>query len=311
MKNFAYDGDYPGYVNGTWKVDEKDGHIWINLPNVVPLQGFPYPFSLHFMESPKEYGRTNFIMSDEVMVIDDFKFDTILKKTYPKVGEQDYYGTVVGHEIDQPVPAHVPKGVTIGSIVIKSKHNNKPIAVINLRSVLALDIVRKVKLRFGVDVRVATYGLATFKDVDLTKGRFMTGDIFYVPAPVEHYRDKRVLVSSPEDYQQFLSSLTNNEQWFSEYSKMQHYSLGSLVPPDFKLITNAEGFTVVNLEGRIKMISGFTGIKSIMIPFCPGISAVIRFTSFTEDSKVYNHLDTTKENFINFNIVTTFAEVIR
>lgn len=311
MKNFNYDGEYPGLVNGDWIVDEKDGHLWLNIPSVGLLNGFPEAYSLHFMESPKEYGSSNFIMHDEVMVINNVQFDKVLKTSVPKTGVQDYYSIKVGQDILAPVPDHVPVGVTIGSILIKTERTKELVSVINLRSVLSLDIVRKLRMRFAIELRTAIYGLQEFKDVDLGAGVKMSLDTFFVPAPIEHFKSKRVLLSSPEHYQTYLAGLTHSDQWFAQYASMPFYAVGNIEPPPFTLTRTEQGLNVIGLMGDVIVKQGYTGIKSIMIPAFPGLNVVIRINSFTQDGVVIPYLDVTKEKFVNFNVVSNFVEVIR
>ncbi len=311
MKNFNYDGQYPGYVDGDWVVDEKDGHLWLNLPNAAVLEGFPDAFSLHLMESAKEYGISNFITNDEVMVFDNFKFDTILKSSHSDGISADYYEVIVGNDITVDVPAHIPEGTTIGSIIIKSKRENKNIAVVNLRTVLSLDILRKVKLRFAIALRTASYGTMTFNNVDLTNGRTMSVDTFFVPAPIDHYKEKRVLVSSPTDHTVFNGTLTNENEWFDRFSEVPYYTLDSLVPPPFTVVKGPAGLSVINVSGTVEIKKGFLGIKSIMIPFCPGLSAVIFIKDFVENGELKTYLDLEQEKYINFGVVTNFLEVLR
>lgn len=311
MNNFNYDGNYPGFVNGEWIVDEKDGHIWISIPGAGVLEGFPHPYSLHLMETPKEYGNAHLDVSDEVMVFDNFKFDSILKSSVPKPGIQDYFETIIGKEITANIPAHVPEGVTIGSIVIKSKVLKKVVGVVNLRTTLSLDILRKVELRFGIAMRVADYGLVSFNNVDLGKGRSMSLDTFFVPAPIRQYQDNMAIFSSPEDYQSFLANLNATTSWFKDYSSMPKYALDSLAPPAHSVKTDSEGRNYIQIRGNVTIKKGFTGVKSIQLPFCPGVNAVIRVNKFIEDGVEKDYLDLTKEKFIDFSILTNFIEVIR
>lgn len=311
MENFNFDGTYPGYVDGDWLVDERDGHVWLNMPNVSLLESFPNSFTLHFMETPKAYGDSNLNLSDEVFSIDDFTFDTILQRNEPKVDVRDYYEVIVGKIVDVTIPNHIPKGITIGSIVIKSTLTNKPVNIINLRNVLSLDILRDVKLHFGIAVRTAPYGLTKFENVNLGNGRTISTDTFFIEAPITDFQNKVVKYSSPEDYIKFLESLANSEDWFKRYGEIDIYDSSSLRGPTFKLKPGPEGLTIVNLEGIFEIIRGFTGIQSIQIPFCPGISVVMRITEFNDKGTKTPFLNFTDGRFVSFNIVTRFIEVSR
>ena len=311
MENFNYDGTYPGYVDGQWLVDERDGHVWLNIPNISLLETFPNNFSLHFMQTPKAYGDDNLNLSDEVLSIDDFSFDKILKRNQPELNVRDYYEVIVGKVLDFTIPDYIPKGVTIGSIVIKSKLTNKPINIINLRNILSLDILQNVKLHFGVAVRTALYGLTAFENVNIGNDRTISVDTFFIETPISDYQDKVVKYSSPTDYTNFLSKLTNTDDWFRRYSEIPVYDSSALGGPVFSLDKNQDGLTIINLKGNFEIIRGFTGIKSIQIPFCPGISVVLRVSEFNDKGIKTPYLNFTNGRFINFNIVTRFIEVAR
>lgn len=311
MENFNYEGTYPGFVNGDWIVDERDGHVWLNIPNVSLLESFPGHMSLHFMETPKAYGDSNLNLSDEIFLVDNFSFDEILERNQPKENVRDYYEVIIGKVLNLEIPNHIPKGVTIGSIIIKNKLDNIPVNVINLRNVLSLNVFRNVKLKFGVAVRVAPYGLNSFKNIDLGNGKSIDVSVFFVDSPLIDFQEKNVRFSSPEDYNSFIDSLPFGDDWFKLYSQMPTYGLDSLVGPMFKLRLSNDGLTTINLEGPVGIVRGFTGIKSIKIPFCPGISAIIRIDSFNDYGTVTPFLNLTNGKNINFNIVTRFIEVNR
>lgn len=311
MENFNYDGTYPGYVDGEWIVDERDGHVWLSVPNTSLLESFPNQMSLHFMETPKAYGDSDLNLNDELFSVDSFSFDNILQRNQPETNVRDYHEVIIGNILDLQVPDYLPKGITVGSIVIKNKASNKPVNIINLRNVLSLNILREIKLKFAIAVRVATYGLSTFNNVNLGNAKTIDIDTFFIESPLLDYQEGRVRFSSPEDYSNFINSLPANDDWFKLYSQMSSYGLDSLKGPTFKLKPGPEGLTMINVEGIFEIIRGFTGVKSIKIPFCPGISAIIRINSFNDLGTVTPFLNFTNGKSINFNIVTRFIEVSR
>lgn len=311
MNNFTYDGQYPGFVNGEWIVDERDGHTWLNIPGSSVLDGFPKEVSIHFMEKPKEYGNPNINLSDSIFSIPAFKFDQILKRNKPIPNERDYYEIVIGHDVDLVVPPHVPPGVTIGSIILQNNETKKLINVINLRNMITLDLLRDIKLHFAVAIRTAVYGLAAFNNVDLGDGRFITFDSFYIESPIEDWVNGKTIYSSPEDYTSFSTALPNNNSWFELYSTIAGYGNDMLKGPDGKVVSKPDGTPVMQLQGTFEIIRGFTGIKSIKMPFCPGISLVMRVTEFNDNGIKTPYLNLLTEKFVNFNFITRLIEVSR
>lgn len=311
MKNFNYDGQYPGYIDGEWIVDEQDGHVWLNLPSTSTLESFPEDIIIHFMENPKEYGNPNITFSDEVFEIRGFKFDNILKRNKKQTNIRDYAEVIIGHDLSTNIPDHIPPGVTIGSIILSNEQSGKIINVINLRNVLVLDLVRKVKFHFGVAVRVAEYGLVSFNNVSVDNTRSISFDSFFVEAPIENYLEGKTTYSSPEDYQNFLSTLTNSSDWFTRYSEMPKYDSTALIGPNVIKKPGPQGLTIMNLEGAFELVRGFTGIKSILMPYCPGVALAIRFTNFHDHGTDTPYLNLLTEKFIKFNFLTRMLEPSR
>lgn len=311
MKNFIYDGSYPGYVDGHWIVDERDGHIWLNVPGHALLQSFPKTMTLVFLETPKEYGTPNLSIADEVMRIEDFKFDQVLARKKPISGSSDYYEVIVGKEIVLTLPDHVIPGINIGSIALIDKEINQIVSVINLRDTISMSWQRTIEFKFAIAIRTATYGLVSYPDVDFGNGIKASLDVFFIDAPINEFNEGRVKYSSPTDYTNFLSTLTNNDEWFSRYSEIPTYSAISLLGPTYKLLKGNDNLTSINLQGELTSVSGFTGVKSICIPFCPGISAVIRFNSFSNPSGHFTYMTFDDKTQINFNILLGLIEVPR
>lgn len=311
MKNFNYDGQYPGYVNGDWVVDERDGHVWLNIPGVSVLENFPKECSLHFMENSKAYGSSNISFSDEIFKIESFKFDKILKRNKPAVGSRDYYETIIGNEINTSLPDDIPPGVTVGSIIISDKVSGKILNVINLRNVLVFDMVRDIKLYFAVAVRTAEYGLTTFTNVDLGNGRSITFDNFYVESPISVFESGKVAYSSPEDYLRFANTVPPTGNWFESYCNIGKYGEDQLIGPNLTCALNEEGLGTLNLEGEFQILRGFTGIKSIKMPYCPGLSLVMRITEFNDNGVKKPYLDLGTEKKVNFKFVTRMVEATR
>lgn len=311
MNNFTYDGTYPGFSNGEWIVDERDGNIWINLPSKTVLQGFPKDYSIHFMENPIKVGATNINWSDEIFNIPSFKFDSILSRQKPKLNVRDYYETIVGRVVNLPIPASLPPGVTVSSIVLKDKVTNQAVNVINLLNVLVFDLTRSVSLHFGVAVRIATYGLVSYNNIDLTKGRSISFDTFYIESPITDFTSGLTRYSSPEDYNTFSSSLTSDGNWFELYSTMGFYPTSMLTGPRGVFAVGTTGLPRMTLSGLFNPIRGYTGIKSIKIPYCPGVSLVINVTEFNDNGVKTPYLDITNEKRINFQLTSNLIEVSR
>lgn len=310
MKDFNYDGTYPGYVDGEWIVDERDGNIWLNIPGRLFLQGFPRAMSLHFMESPKEYGVTNLSLNDEVFSVKPFMFDEVLSRHKTKGGFADYVEVIIGKVLDLTIPDYIPPGTTIGSIVIKDE-NGIPCNVINLRDILTMNYLRTLDFKFGVAVRMADYGLLEWNDVDLGNGYQMSCDTFFVESPIYLYNDGITKYSSPQMYQAFMNSLTNTNEWFERYCEIPSYSPTALIGPQFTLKSTEEKYTLINLAGELQAVQGFQGIKSIKIPFMPGVSAVIRFRKFKSPLGEWDYIYFNEKEEINFNVITRLIEVNR
>lgn len=311
MKNFNYDGQYPGFVNGEWIVDERDGHSWLNIPGVTILENFPAEYSVHFMENPKEYGNPNINLHDEVFSIPSFKFDNVLKRTKPKLNQQDYYEVIVGQEMLIDLPSNIPPGVTIGSILLRDKATGRFVNVINLRSIVAFDLVRGINLKFGVGLRIAQYGLVTFTNIDLGNNRRITFDSFYIESPKSVWEAGKTVYSSPEDYLAFSNQQPTNDSWFENYCQIPKYSEDMLKGPDAKHVSKPNEMSTMQLKGTFELIRGFTGIKSIKMPFCPGVSLVVRITEFNDNGTVTPYLNLTTEKYVNFNFITRMIEVSR
>lgn len=310
MKDFNYDGTYPGFVDGEWIIDQRDGHNWLNIPGHPTLQGFPRTMSLHFMESAKEYGVVHLNLNDEVFSVEPFNFDTVLSRKKVKTGSNDYVEVVVGKELKIDLPDYIPPSTPIGSIVIKDEQG-VPVNVINLRDTITMQWSRTIDLTFGVALRTAIYGLTQWDNIDLGNGYQMSCDVFFVESPLFLYQQGLTKYSSLQQYNDFMATLTNTDEWFERYCEIPSYSPAQITGPQFKLISNDEKYTLINLAGEITALSGFSGIKSIKIPFMPGISAVIRIRNFKSPLGEYEYIYFNEKEEINFNIVTRLIEVSR
>lgn len=311
MNNFTYDGTYPGYVNGEWIVDERDGHVWLNVPGHALLQSFPKTMTLVFLETPKEYGISNLSISDEVMRIDNFTFDQVLSRKKPVTGSSDYYEVTIGKALSLTLPDDVVPGITIGSIALIDKEINQVVSVVNLRDTISMSWQRTIDFKFAITLRTATYGLVSYPNVNFGNGITSSLDVFFIDAPISEFNEGRVKYSSPSDYTNFLNTLTNNNEWFARYSEMPTYGATTLLGPNYKLLKGEDNLTSINLQGDLTAVAGFTGIKTIRIPFCPGISAVIRFNTFANPTGQFTYMTFVDKTPINFNILLGLIEVSR
>lgn len=277
---YEYTGQYPGLVGSEWKVDFRDGHIYIAAKDTNLLGNFPDDIIIHFMPTEKAFNAGKVDMTDELFT-ETFKFNKMMGQFKPSSGERLYYETRVGDTKFVTAPNTIPVDQPILSLVLTDKAN-KPFAIINLRHYIAIPKTRNFRVTLSCGVRYAMYGAKTVKHGD-------TGSLLnsYVSAS---YRCYFVNIAATQDGTLPNAAYFTEAKWAAfklaypdetKWPELVAFNIDALpFPAGIKngLATGVDAPATATLKGKWSSTgTDPIGVKAMLLPFFNGVGMVVEF----------------------------------